>query len=82
MRLRPLSISFRNMAMNAHRKSTSEAWYRQPIAWLGVAIFLVSMAGCVWMIMVSLRYDETLTHDASTTILGVPATAQSAAATP
>ncbi len=29
-----------------------EAWYRQPVLWLGIGIFLASMAGCILMIVV------------------------------
>jgi hypothetical protein len=55
-----------------------EAWYRQPVLWLGVAIFIASLAGCIWLIAVSLRHDETPQHRAQT-ILGVPVSAPAAA---
>jgi hypothetical protein len=55
----------------------SNAWYAQPILWLGVAVFVLSMAGCVWIIVASLRYDETPHHGHSQVILGVPASARS-----
>ncbi len=29
-----------------------EAWYRQPVLWLGIGIFLASMAGCILMIVI------------------------------
>lgn len=54
-----------------------DAWYAQPILWLGAAIFVASMAGCVWLIAVSLHHDETPHHGASQVILGVPAAARS-----
>jgi hypothetical protein len=34
-------------------------WYRQPVAWLGLAIFLASLAGCVWMIVLGARHADT-----------------------
>ncbi|HET8899020.1 MAG TPA: hypothetical protein VFN09_09650 [Rhodanobacteraceae bacterium] len=57
------------------------AWYRQPILWLSVVIFIASMAGCIWMIAVSLRYDETPTHH-SQSLLGVPTSSRSTSAGP
>ncbi|HET6632881.1 MAG TPA: hypothetical protein VFG73_09275 [Rhodanobacteraceae bacterium] len=64
--------------------TAAEAWYRQPIAWLGLLVFALSMAGCLWMIQVSLRHDETPRHGASVTLLGVPvpAPAHSSGAAP
>jgi hypothetical protein len=57
----------------AHATST---WYRQPILWLGVAIFLASLAGCVWMIVLGARHaDEPV--DAPHAVFGVPSSAHS-----
>lgn len=56
-----------------------EAWYRQPILWLGVLVFAASLAGCIWIIQVSLQHDEAPTHHAARTILGVPASGGSSA---
>jgi hypothetical protein len=50
-----------------------EAWYRQPIAWLAMAVFLALLAGCAWTVAISLRYTDTPTHGSVPTILGVPA---------
>ena len=33
-------------------------WYGQPVVWLGVAILLASLAGCVWMIVLGARYAD------------------------
>jgi hypothetical protein len=49
-------------------------WYRQPIIWLGAAFFLVSMAGCIWIIVAGGRHtDEAL--ETGHTVLGMPVTA-------
>lgn len=61
------------MAKRTTEPNGHSAWYHQPVVWLGVLIFGLSMAGCVWMIAVSLRHDETPRHGAARTILGVPA---------
>ena len=57
------------------------AWYHQPVAWLGIAVFVASLAGCVWLITVSARYADTplATSDA---VFGVPVSAHSAARPP
>lgn len=57
------------------------AWYRQPIAWLGVLVFVASIAGCVWLIVVGNRYADT-PLDTSHTVFGVPVSAHSAAKPP
>ena len=33
----------------------ASAWYRQPVLWLGAFVFVISLAGCVWLIVVSVR---------------------------
>ena len=41
--------------------TSDEPWYRLPIAWLGVAVFIVSIAGCIGVIAMASRYrDEPL----------------------
>ena len=40
------------MSINDHR------WYRQPIAWLGVAIFVVTLAGCIHLILFALAHED------------------------
>ncbi len=64
-----------------NRDHHGAAWYRQPIAWLGVFVFLASMAGCVWLIVVGTRYADT-PLDTPHTVFGVPVSAHSAAAPP
>ncbi|HET6805849.1 MAG TPA: hypothetical protein VFH59_10465 [Frateuria sp.] len=34
------------------------AWYRQPVLWLGAAILVASLAGCVWMIVLGSRHAD------------------------
>lgn len=50
----------------------SGAWYRQPVLWLGAAVFAASMAGCIWIIVVGARYDD-VPVDAPRPVFGVPA---------
>ena len=49
-------------------------WYEQPVLWLGIAVFLASIAGCVWLIVVSVRYADTPLTTAPS-VFGVPASA-------
>ncbi|TAL89838.1 MAG: hypothetical protein EPN69_11090 [Rhodanobacter sp.] len=50
------------------------AWYHQPVLWLGIAVFLASLAGCGWLIVVSVRYADT-PLSTSQAVFGVPASA-------
>jgi len=34
------------------------SWYTQPVVWLGIALFAASIAGCLWLIVVSAQYDD------------------------
>ena len=52
----------------------ASAWYRQPVLWLGVVVFLLSLAGCVWIIVVSVRHADT-PLDTSHSVFGVPVSA-------
>jgi uncharacterized membrane protein YccC len=52
------------------------AWWRQPVLWLGVLTFLASLAGCVWILLVSLQHADTPV-DAAHTVFGVPASTHS-----
>lgn len=38
--------------------ATGGRWYRQPILWLGAAIFFASLAGCIGMVVLGSRYAE------------------------
>ena len=63
--------------MNQHANNklpadTDEAWYRQPILWLGAAIFTASLGGCIWMIVLAMQNPDVLTHTPERSVLGVP----------
>jgi len=48
-------------------------WYRQPVLWLGVVILLASLAGCVWMVVLGVRYaDPPLQDSHPHTLLDMP----------
>ncbi|MFA7664679.1 MAG: hypothetical protein WCY32_01005 [Burkholderiaceae bacterium] len=43
-----------------------DSWYRQPVVWLGTLILAAVLAGCVWMIVMAMRYpDPPLDPDAT-----------------
>lgn len=49
------------------------AWYRQPVLWLGAAIFGASLAGCIATIVVSSRHVDAPVEDAHPhTLLDMP----------
>ncbi len=55
----------------------SARWYRQPVAWLGIAITGAILAGCLWTIALSSRYTDVPTHGDTPTLLGMPLAAPS-----
>ncbi|SHM07644.1 hypothetical protein [Rhodanobacter sp. OK091] len=63
-------------AANDIAARTASAWYRQPVLWLGIAVFFASMAGCVWLIVLGVRHADT-PLDTSHTVFGVPVGAHS-----
>lgn len=39
----------------------AERWYEMKLLWLGIAIFVASLAGCIGMVVIAARYpDEPL----------------------
>ncbi|HMM51711.1 MAG TPA: hypothetical protein PKD87_08855 [Burkholderiaceae bacterium] len=34
------------------------SWLTQPVVWLGIAVFVASIAGSIWLIVASARYDD------------------------
>lgn len=50
----------------------SEAWYRQGIVWLAAAVFALSIAGCIWLIVVGERYADPPLPVAAPQVLKVP----------
>ncbi|MEO7073386.1 MAG: hypothetical protein ABI300_10655 [Rhodanobacter sp.] len=72
------------MLPRADRSTTPRhtPWYRQGVVWLGVAVFVASIAGCVWIITVGLRHADTPVQTGRAAVFGVPAAAHSAAPPP
>ena len=42
----------------AEASAAADAWYRQPVLWLGAAIFAASLAGCIWTIVLGSRHAD------------------------
>jgi len=63
-------------AANNLATRTTSAWYRQPVLWLGILIFVASLAGCVWMIVLGAKHADTPLAT-SHTVFGVPVSAHS-----
>jgi hypothetical protein len=49
------------------------AWYRVPVVWLGILILAGSIAGSVWIIVVSVQYRDHALDVPVHSVLGVPA---------
>ncbi len=47
-------------------------WYQQPVLWLGLAVFVASLAGCIWMITLAVGHDDSVMQ-APRAVFGVPA---------
>jgi hypothetical protein len=43
------------------------------VAWLGLLIFVASLAGCVWIIATSVQYRDEAVRAPGHSVLGVPA---------
>lgn len=52
--------------------ATCDAWYRAPILWFGVAILSASIAGCVLLIVLALRYPDPPIPLDRATLIKVP----------
>lgn len=62
------------MQPHADRAAPPGAWYRQPIAWLGVLVFAASIAGCIWIIVAGQQYADAPLETSHGTVFGVPTT--------
>ncbi|MEP6897242.1 MAG: hypothetical protein ABI870_01815 [Rhodanobacter sp.] len=61
--------------------TSSSAWYRQPVLWLGIAVFVASIGGCVWMIVLGTRHAD-IPLETSHAVFGVPVSAHSSSSSP
>ncbi|HVC16641.1 MAG TPA: hypothetical protein VNE18_04985 [Rhodanobacter sp.] len=64
------------MSPRSNPVAAASAWYRQPVLWLGAAVFIASLAGCVWMIVLGMRHADT-PLDTPHKIFDVPVSARS-----
>ncbi len=54
------------------RTAAHERWYKLPILWLGAAILLTSIAGCVLMVVLGSRYPDEPLPAAGEQLLKMP----------
>lgn len=47
-------------------------WYRQPIVWLGGALYAAVLAGCITMIVLGARYDDEALPTQGSAVLKMP----------
>ena len=52
--------------------AADDAWWRQPVLWLGAAILLASLAGCIVMLMLAARHADVPLAKAGVEVLRVP----------
>ena len=39
-------------------ETNDQHWYQQPVAWLAVAIFVVTVAGCIHLVVFALAHQD------------------------
>ena len=49
-----------------------QAWFRQPVVWLGAAILGASITGCIITIVLAVRYADTPIETGGGHVLKVP----------
>jgi sugar phosphate permease len=54
------------------RSRDAGAWFQQPVVWLGAAILVASIAGCIVTIVLAMRHADTPVETGSGTILKIP----------
>lgn len=72
-----MSTRFHTLLSPAHEapvRDPRDAWYRQPIVWVGAAVLVASIAGCVWLIVVAERHADPPLPVEGLQILKVPLT--------
>lgn len=50
----------------------SDAWFRQPVVWLGALILAASLAGCVAMLVLAWRHADAPVETGGGSVLKVP----------
>ena len=53
-------------------RTARERWYGQPVAWLGAAILLASIVGCIGLIVSASRYPDEPVRLTNDELLHVP----------
>lgn len=53
-------------------RSSSGAWYRQPVLWLGIVLTAASLAGAVLLIVLGARYADEPVPTAGGEVFKVP----------
>jgi len=54
--------------------SSDVRWYQTPLAWLGIAMFAASLAGCVWIILLAVQYPDDSLPASDEHLFKMPAT--------
>lgn len=59
---------------DAEPRNKNVAWYAQGIVWLGMAVFVASIVGCIWLIVVAQRYADPPLPVTGPQVMKVPVT--------
>lgn len=50
----------------------ADAWFRQPVVWLGAAVFAVSLVACVATIVLASRHADTPVDNVGRNVMAIP----------
>ena len=48
------------------------AWFRQPVVWLGAAIFVAALGACIATIVLALRHADAPVESGGGRVVGMP----------
>ncbi len=63
-------------------RARQDAWYRQPVLWLGALLFVASLGGCVLMIVLGARHADPPVPTTGGEVFRVPLAKPAAPAAP
>lgn len=68
--------------MHSEKCREEQPWYRAPVAWLGIAVFVALLAGCIAVIVMADLYADEALPVAGERVLKMPTSHRMPAATP
>lgn len=57
---------------NSDRARETGAWFRQPVFWLAVAVFIASLGACIVTIVLAARHPDAPVETGGGKLMGMP----------